>query len=70
MVVVYCQILGYGTDLVMVRSTLPLFALIIGIDKYFLDRIRNLSGAVANANAISTFLQETLGVPQGQIKDL
>ncbi|PBK98365.1 hypothetical protein ARMGADRAFT_1008792 [Armillaria gallica] len=54
----------------MVRTAPPLFALIIGIDKYFSDRIRDLSGAVADANAISIFLQETLGVPQGQIKNL
>ncbi len=54
----------------MVRTAPPLFALVIGIDKYFSDRIRDLSGAVADADAISIFLQETLGVPQGQIKNL
>ncbi|SJL15635.1 uncharacterized protein ARMOST_19139 [Armillaria ostoyae] len=52
------------------RPPPPLFALVIGIDKYFSDKIRDLSGAVADADAISTFLQETLGVPQGQIKNL
>ncbi|KAK0234519.1 caspase domain-containing protein [Armillaria nabsnona] len=54
----------------MVRTAPPLFALVIGIDKYFSDRIRDLSGAVADANAVNEFLQETLGVPKGQIKIL
>ncbi|KAK0440552.1 caspase domain-containing protein [Armillaria borealis] len=54
----------------MVSPPPPLFALVIGIDKYFSDGIRDLSGAVADADAINTFLQEALGVPKGQIKDL
>ncbi|KAK0234488.1 hypothetical protein EDD85DRAFT_774432 [Armillaria nabsnona] len=51
-------------------SPAPLFALVIGIDEYLSNWIPNLSGAVADADAISTFLQETLRVPTGQIKNL
>ncbi|PBK59425.1 hypothetical protein ARMSODRAFT_945614 [Armillaria solidipes] len=50
-------------------SPAPLFALVIGIDKYRSDRI-DLSGAVADADAVNEFLQETLRVPKGQIKNL
>ncbi|KAK0452945.1 uncharacterized protein EV420DRAFT_1557705 [Desarmillaria tabescens] len=41
----------------MVSSISPLFALVIGIDKYLSNEVRDLSGAVADANA-------------GQIKNL
>ncbi len=51
-------------------SPAPLFALVIGIDEYLSNWIPNLSGAVADADAISTFLQENLRVPTGQIKNL
>ncbi|SJL15629.1 uncharacterized protein ARMOST_19132 [Armillaria ostoyae] len=47
----------------------PLFALVIGIDKYRSSGI-NLSGAVADADAVNEFLQETLRVPKGQVKNL
>ncbi|PBK66463.1 hypothetical protein ARMSODRAFT_1021270 [Armillaria solidipes] len=50
-------------------SPAPLFALVIGIDKYRSDRI-DLSGAVADADAVNEFLQKTLRVPTGQIKNL
>ncbi|SJL06452.1 uncharacterized protein ARMOST_09789 [Armillaria ostoyae] len=52
------------------RPPPPLFALVIGIDKYFSDRIRDLSGAVADADAVDAFLQETLRIPKHQIKNL
>ncbi|KAK0486537.1 hypothetical protein IW261DRAFT_1664882 [Armillaria novae-zelandiae] len=48
----------------------PLFALVIGIDKYLSNEIRDLSGAVADADAVDAFLQETLRVPKSQIKNL
>ncbi|KAK0440553.1 caspase domain-containing protein [Armillaria borealis] len=54
----------------MVSPPPPLFALVIGIDKYFSDGIRDLSGAVADADAVDAFLQETLRVPKHQIKNL
>ncbi|KAK0502231.1 hypothetical protein EDD18DRAFT_1064889 [Armillaria luteobubalina] len=48
----------------------PLFALVIGIDKYLSNEISDLSGAAADADAVDTFLQETLRVPKIQIKNL
>ncbi|KAK0502233.1 caspase domain-containing protein [Armillaria luteobubalina] len=54
----------------MIRPDAPLFALVIGIDKYLSNGIRNLSGAVADADAVSDFLQKTLRVPKEQIKNL
>ncbi len=54
----------------MARPPPPLFVLVIGIDKYLSNEIRDLSGAVANANAVDAFLQETLHIPKGQIKNL
>jgi hypothetical protein len=47
-----------------------LFALIIGIDEYLDSDIKNLSGAVADADSIRDFLVQDLGVPQEQIKNL
>ncbi|KAK0459041.1 hypothetical protein IW261DRAFT_1579148 [Armillaria novae-zelandiae] len=47
-----------------------LFALIIGIDQYHSSGIRDLSGAVADADAVDAFLQEALRIPEGQIKNL
>ncbi|KAK0218653.1 caspase domain-containing protein [Armillaria fumosa] len=47
-----------------------LFALVIGIDKYLSNEISNLSGAVADIDAVNKFLQETLRVPKDQIKNL
>ncbi len=64
------HVLGYDIDLARVSPHPSLFALVIGIDKYLSNGIPNLSGAVADADAISTFLQETLRVPTGQIKNL
>ncbi|KAK0218650.1 caspase domain-containing protein [Armillaria fumosa] len=54
----------------MIRPDPPLFALIVGIDKYLSNGIRNLSGAVADADAVNDFLQKTLRVPKEQIKNL
>ncbi|KAG7440940.1 uncharacterized protein BT62DRAFT_1080460 [Guyanagaster necrorhizus] len=48
----------------------PLFALVIGIDKYLSNEVQHLKGAVADADAVNTFLQETLSVPKDQIKNL
>ncbi|PBK59440.1 hypothetical protein ARMSODRAFT_899250 [Armillaria solidipes] len=50
-------------------SPAPLFALVIGIDKYRSSGI-NLSGAVADADAVYEFLQKTLRVPKDQIRNL
>ncbi|KAK0218645.1 caspase domain-containing protein [Armillaria fumosa] len=55
---------------ITISHSAPLFALVIGIDKYRSSGIRDLSGAVADANAVDAFLQETLRVPKGQIKNL
>ncbi|KAK0440550.1 hypothetical protein EV421DRAFT_1737216 [Armillaria borealis] len=64
----YPYALEYDVDFAMV-SPAPLFALVIGIDKYLSNGI-NLSGAVADADAVNEFLQETLRVPKGQVKNL
>ncbi|KAK0486543.1 hypothetical protein IW261DRAFT_1559975 [Armillaria novae-zelandiae] len=53
-----------------IRRPAPLFALIIGIDKYYSSGIRDLSGAVADADTVDAFLQEALRVPEGQTKNL
>ncbi|KZV65119.1 hypothetical protein PENSPDRAFT_690182 [Peniophora sp. CONT] len=47
-----------------------LHALVIGIDKYQSDRIPNLHGAVADADAIVEYLQSDLHVPRDQISNL
>ncbi|KDR74399.1 hypothetical protein GALMADRAFT_269297 [Galerina marginata CBS 339.88] len=48
--------------------TRRLFAIVIGIDKYGLDDISSLSGAVADARAVATYLQDRLGVHKDHIK--
>ncbi|KAK0214585.1 caspase domain-containing protein [Armillaria fumosa] len=52
------------------RPTPRLFALVIGINKYLSAEVRDLSGAVADADDVGEFLQKTLGVPKDQIKNL
>ncbi|SJL15631.1 uncharacterized protein ARMOST_19134 [Armillaria ostoyae] len=47
-----------------------LFALVIGIDEYADPNVHNLTGAVADADAVNDFLQKTLHVPEYQIKNL
>jgi hypothetical protein len=47
-----------------------LFALIIGINEYPDPGIKNLNGAVADADSIRDFLLQDLCVPQEQIKNL
>ncbi len=56
----------------VVSSTPPLFALVIGIDKYMHRSygLRELHGAVADADAVYSFLSETLRVPENRIKNL
>ncbi|KAI0030187.1 caspase domain-containing protein [Vararia minispora EC-137] len=48
----------------------PLHALIIGIDKYKSGLIDNLRGAVADADAIASYVRNQLKVPQAQIINL
>ncbi|KAK0214591.1 caspase domain-containing protein [Armillaria fumosa] len=48
----------------------PLFALIIGINKYLSRKFPDLHDAVADADAVNIFLQETLRVPEHRIKNL
>ncbi|KAK0187316.1 caspase domain-containing protein [Armillaria mellea] len=50
----------------------PLFALVIGIDKYENRsyRLRELNGAVADVDAVYIYLHETLHVPENRIKNL
>ncbi len=62
--------LGYGIDFATVSPAPPLFALVIGIDKHLSNGVRDLSGAVADTDAVNEFLEVTLGVPQCQIKNL
>ncbi|THU91191.1 hypothetical protein K435DRAFT_909329, partial [Dendrothele bispora CBS 962.96] len=50
--------------------TPSIFALVIGINEYLDLGIKNLNGAVADADSIRDFLVQDLGVPQEQIKDL
>ncbi|CCL99698.1 uncharacterized protein FIBRA_01719 [Fibroporia radiculosa] len=47
-----------------------LFALIIGIDKHKATSITNLSGAARDADTVRDYLQEQLGVPSFQIRNL
>lgn len=49
------------------RPAPPLFALIIGINKYHSPDIRDLLGAVSDADAVCDYLQDHLGVPRSQI---
>ena len=50
------------------HGKVSLHALVIGIDKYF--NHRELSGAVADANAVDTYLRCYLNVPESQICNL
>ncbi|KAK7460550.1 hypothetical protein VKT23_009270 [Stygiomarasmius scandens] len=50
--------------------SLPLFALIIGVDNYADSNIPKLAGCVADANDISMFLTRDLGVQADQIINL
>ncbi len=47
-----------------------LFALLIGINTYSSHAVSNLAGAVADLDAMLTYLTETLGVPVGNITSL
>ncbi|KAI0309848.1 hypothetical protein OF83DRAFT_1071404, partial [Amylostereum chailletii] len=47
-----------------------LFALVIGIDEYYDSRVKNLSGAVADAEDVETFLIETMNVSPSRITKL
>ena len=51
------------------RAPLRLFALIIGINKYESPDIRDLLGAVPDADAMQKYLQEHLRVPGSQIRN-
>ncbi|KAK0214570.1 hypothetical protein IW262DRAFT_1300651 [Armillaria fumosa] len=64
---------GMRTDNALVSPTPPsLFALLIGIDNYkhCSDTLKNLHGAMADADAVKSFLCDTLHVPKDQIKTL
>ena len=52
------------------RPPSRLFALIIGINDYKSPSIQNLQGAVADADAMWDYLQNDLGVPSPQIRNL
>ncbi|KAF9240013.1 hypothetical protein BU15DRAFT_61646 [Melanogaster broomeanus] len=52
------------------ESQPPLFALIIGINKYQSFSIPFLRGAVPDANAVQSYLQKHLAVPSSQIRNL
>jgi Caspase domain len=63
-----CLKFCYVHQLSIYRPLLRLFALIIGINKY--DSVNHLYGAVPDANAVQDYLQNDLGVPSSQIKNL
>ncbi|KAF9059379.1 caspase domain-containing protein [Rhodocollybia butyracea] len=48
----------------------PLFAVIVGINKYAHEGVKDLNGAVSDADMFSKFLTSTLGVPPAQITNL
>ncbi|KAK0214586.1 caspase domain-containing protein [Armillaria fumosa] len=54
------------------RPTPSLFALVIGIDKYMhcSEQLKNLHGAVADADAVKAYLLDTLDIPEHRIKTL
>lgn len=60
-------------SLILIIESSPqprLFALIVGIDHYDLDSFPPLRGAVADALAVKTYLEDSLKVPSGQIHTL
>ncbi|KAF8988552.1 hypothetical protein BDQ17DRAFT_1334489 [Cyathus striatus] len=48
----------------------PVFALVIGIDKYASESVGDIKGAVSSANAVFDYLKKSLGVPDSQIQIL
>jgi hypothetical protein len=48
----------------------PIFALVIGINKYKSFKVAWLKGAVPDANAIQYYLENELGVPSSHIRNL
>ena len=57
-------------DITSTRLPSNLFALIIGINNYKSPSIQNLEGAVPDADAMQDYLQNYLGVPSSQIRNL
>jgi Caspase domain len=53
-----------------IRQPPSLFALIIGINKYKSALVKDLEGSIADAEAVKTYLQDSLGVPPSRIKTL
>lgn len=47
-----------------------MFALIIGINNYAYKKIKNLKGAVADAESIKSYLMDQIKVPSSQIRML
>jgi Caspase domain len=56
------------TDLCSSTKSPPFFALIIGINEYTSPKVCNLEGAVPDALAVKTYLENDLGVPASQIR--
>ena len=63
-----CLKFCYVHQLSIYRPLLRLFALIIGINKY--HSVKGLHGAVPDADAVQDYLQNDLGVPSSQIRNL
>lgn len=65
---------GTQTESTPVTETIvtkpSLFALLIGIDEYKHDTLNNLGASVADAKAVKTYLETSLGVPAFQIQTL
>ena len=57
-------------DITSTRLPSHFFALIIGINNYESPSIQNLEGAVPDADAVRDYLQNDLGVPSSQIRNL
>ncbi|KZV62922.1 hypothetical protein PENSPDRAFT_692082 [Peniophora sp. CONT] len=58
------------TDAEDTTTPSPLHALLIGIDRYKSDNIKDLCGAVLDANAVEEYLRTELNVPGHQIVNL
>lgn len=53
-----------------ISHTPPLFALIIGINKYKSFAVTTLKGAVPDANSVQQYLEKELNVPSSHIRNL
>ncbi|KAH7923100.1 hypothetical protein BV22DRAFT_1130887 [Leucogyrophana mollusca] len=57
-------------EILPIKQTPSLFALIIGINKYKSDGVPDLRGAIADADMVKDYLEKELCVPSTQIRNL